>query len=86
MNEGVIGRLMELLPDRIRRCVMTGDYRGVTFGVFDAALDGMLRLRSCLREPVYGVLGNHDTVYMARLSKGWASVCCPMNPNLSRVR
>jgi hypothetical protein len=43
---------------------MTGDYRGATFGVFDAALEGLLRLRSCLRGLVYGVLGNHDTIRM----------------------
>jgi uncharacterized protein len=65
MNDGAMRRLTKLLPDlEYDICVMTGDYRGATFGVFDAALEGMLRLRSCLREPVYGVLGNHDTIRM----------------------
>jgi predicted MPP superfamily phosphohydrolase len=65
MNEGAMRRLAELLPDiEYDACVMTGDYRGATFGDFDAALAGMLRLRSCLREPMYGVLGNHDTIRM----------------------
>jgi uncharacterized protein len=65
MNERAMRRLTELLPDlEYDACVMTGDYRGATFGVFDAALEGMLRLRPCLREPVYGVLGNHDTIRM----------------------
>ena len=65
MNETAIRRLTELLPDlEYDACVMTGDYRGATFGVFDAALEGMLQLRSCLRGPVYGVLGNHDTIRM----------------------
>ena len=65
MNEGAMRRLTELVPDlEYDACVMTGDYRGATFGVFDVAPEGMLRLRSCLRGPVYGVLGNHDTIRM----------------------
>lgn len=57
---------------------MTGDYRGATFGVFDAALEGMLRLRSCLREPVYGVLGNHDTIRMVPGLEGMG-ICMLLN-------
>ena len=65
MNEGAMRRLEELVPDlEYDVCVMTGDYRGATFGPFDAALEGMKRLRSRLREPAYGVLGNHDTIRM----------------------
>ena len=45
-------------------CALTGDYRSATFGRFDAALEGMARVRSLLRNPVYGVLGNHDTILM----------------------
>jgi uncharacterized protein len=45
-------------------CVLTGDYRGKTFGPFDAALEGLARVRSHLKGPVYGVLGNHDTIRM----------------------
>jgi predicted MPP superfamily phosphohydrolase len=45
-------------------CVLTGDYRGATFGPFEPALDAMSRLCSCLKGPVYGVLGNHDTLLM----------------------
>lgn len=45
-------------------CVLTGDFRGKTFGPFDAALDGVARVRASLKEPLYGVLGNHDTVCM----------------------
>jgi hypothetical protein len=65
MNEGAMRRLAELLPDLdYDACVMTGDYRGGTFGPFDAALEGMKRLRSRLRGPIYAVLGNHDTIRM----------------------
>jgi len=45
-------------------CVLTGDYRGKTFGPFDATLDGVAKVRAHLREPIYGVLGNHDTIQM----------------------
>jgi predicted MPP superfamily phosphohydrolase len=41
-------------------CVLTGDYRGATFGPFDAAMEGLARVRAHLKAPVYGVLGNHD--------------------------
>jgi uncharacterized protein len=65
MNAGAMRRLEELLPDlEYDICVMTGDYRGATFGPFDAALEGIKRLRSHLRKTVYGVLGNHDTIRM----------------------
>jgi predicted MPP superfamily phosphohydrolase len=65
MNEGAMHHLRTLLPElRYDMCVLTGDYRGKTFGPFDAALDGLAQVRSCLREPVYGVLGNHDTICM----------------------
>lgn len=65
MNEQAMRRLAELLPDmNYDFCVLTGDYRATTFGPFDAALEGLARIRSRLRGPVYGVLGNHDTIRM----------------------
>ncbi|MGZ5871013.1 MAG: metallophosphoesterase [Bradyrhizobium sp.] len=45
-------------------CVLTGDYRGNTFGPFDATLKGVANVRAHLRQPIYGVLGNHDTIQM----------------------
>lgn len=45
-------------------CVMTGDYRAQTFGECDSALAGMAALRDYLSTPVYGVLGNHDSIRM----------------------
>jgi len=55
------------LIERVREvdydlCVLTGDYRAKTFGPYEAALEGMARLRLHLKEPIYGVLGNHDTI------------------------
>jgi predicted MPP superfamily phosphohydrolase len=45
-------------------CVLTGDYRGETFGSYDAAMAGMARVCAALKRPMYGVLGNHDTIRM----------------------
>ncbi len=60
---------MQRVPALLREasydiCVLTGDYRGAAFGPFDAALAGVAQVRACLNGPVYGVLGNHDTVRM----------------------
>jgi predicted MPP superfamily phosphohydrolase len=44
--------------------VLGGDYRGKTSGPFKATLDGLARVRPSLRDPVYGVLGNHDSIRM----------------------
>jgi predicted MPP superfamily phosphohydrolase len=65
MNEAAMRHLVELLADqRYDICVLTGDFRGKTFGPFDATLDGVSRVRAHLKGPVYGVLGNHDTIQM----------------------
>ena len=65
LSEGAMRRLIELLPTiSYDICVLTGDYRAKTFGPYQAALDGLARLRAHLDGPVYGVLGNHDTVRM----------------------
>jgi predicted MPP superfamily phosphohydrolase len=65
MNEVAMQRLIELIDEMsYDLCVLTGDYRGKTFGPFEAALDGVGRMRRHLRGPVYGVLGNHDTIQM----------------------
>jgi uncharacterized protein len=65
MNPAAMRRLTELLPQiRYDLCVLTGDYRGRTYGPFAAALDGMRLLCAGLEGPVYGVLGNHDSLRM----------------------
>ncbi|MGD8429616.1 MAG: metallophosphoesterase [Ectothiorhodospiraceae bacterium] len=45
-------------------CVLTGDYRFRTTGAMEPALDGLSRLRACLGDPVYAILGNHDSIHM----------------------
>jgi predicted MPP superfamily phosphohydrolase len=65
MNQGAMLRLIELLPElHYDLCVLTGDYRGKTFGPYDATIEGMARMRAHLAGPVYGVLGNHDSIRM----------------------
>jgi uncharacterized protein len=65
ISAGAMRRLVALLPGLgYDACVLTGDYRGLTFGPFDAALAGLARVRAHIKGPVYGVLGNHDTVRM----------------------
>jgi uncharacterized protein len=43
-------------------CVMTGDYRAKTFGPYAQVLQAMEGVRLRLKDPVYAVLGNHDTL------------------------
>lgn len=65
MNEGAMRRLIEIIPHvEYDICVLTGDFRGETYGPFDAAIEGLARVRPHLQGPVYGVLGNHDTIRM----------------------
>jgi predicted MPP superfamily phosphohydrolase len=46
-------------------CVLTGDYRGQTFGPYLPCLQAMRDLLDAMRGDAYGVLGNHDTIRMA---------------------
>jgi len=65
ISPGAMRRLSELLPSlAYELCVLTGDYRGKTYGPFAATIAGMARVRQQLTGPVYGVLGNHDTIRM----------------------
>ena len=65
MNEVAMNRLIELVDSmQYDVCVLTGDYRGRTFGPFQPALDGVARVATHLKQPIYAVLGNHDTIQM----------------------
>ena len=65
MNADVIERIRSLVHSlHYNACVMTGDFRGKTYGPFEATLKGMERLLNALKERVYGVLGNHDSIVM----------------------
>src|SRR6186997_3711977 len=65
MNAAAMERVVDLLDEaRFDVCVLTGDYRGGTNGRYDTTLTGMARVRESLKTPIYGVLGDHDTIYM----------------------
>jgi predicted MPP superfamily phosphohydrolase len=65
LNEGAMNRLIGLVGSmQYDVCVLTGDYRGRTFGPFQPALDGVARVGTHLKQPIYAVLGNHDTIQM----------------------
>jgi predicted MPP superfamily phosphohydrolase len=58
-------RVAELVRDLdYDLCVMTGDYRGRTYGDCRPCLEGVACLRDVLRGDIYAVLGNHDSVVM----------------------
>ena len=76
ISESAMRNLSKILPDlKYDICVLTGDYRGKTFGPFDAALKGLAEVRSRLTGPVYAVLGNHDTICMVPEWKAWEFEC-----------
>ncbi len=65
MSEAAMARVLELLRGlSYDITVLTGDYRAKTFGPYADALAGVARVRAGLTGPVYGVLGNHDTIAM----------------------
>lgn len=65
ISSGAMTETVRLVSDlQYDLCVLSGDYRGLTYGPFHSCLQDMLRLRHVLRGDVYGVLGNHDTILM----------------------
>ena len=61
--------ITRVLIERVRTvdydmAVVTGDIRSQTYGPYQPAMDVMHHVRSELKGPVYGVLGNHDTILM----------------------
>lgn len=65
MNQDAMERLKSILPNLdYDLCALTGDYRGQTFGPYEATLVGMSQICAAIKKPIYGVLGNHDTVRM----------------------
>jgi uncharacterized protein len=65
ISEGAMQQLIRVVGDlKYDICVLTGDYRGKTYGRFDTSLKSIFELRARLKEPLYGVLGNHDSIYM----------------------
>jgi len=66
MSVGAMRHLISIVGDlKYDICVLTGDYRGKTYGPFAKSLEIIRELRTRLRGPVFGVLGNHDSIHMA---------------------
>jgi predicted MPP superfamily phosphohydrolase len=66
ISEGAMRHLLGIVSDlEYDICVLTGDYRGKTYGPFQECLAGVNELRVQLKGPLYGVLGNHDSIHMA---------------------
>jgi hypothetical protein len=61
-------------------CVLTGDYRGKTYGPFEKSLEIIDELQAQLKGPVYGVLGNHDSIRMAPSMEAMG-FCCSTSAN-----
>lgn len=61
-------RILATLRDdpalRYDHCVLTGDYRSLSWGPTDDVLARMKRIALLLKPPVHGVLGNHDSIAM----------------------
>jgi hypothetical protein len=81
INQGAMRRLAELLPDLTYDvCVLTGDYRGATFGPFDDALHGLARVRSHLKDPGSTACWEIMIPFAWFPSlKRWESGCCSTN-------
>ena len=60
-TEALIERVSQLHYDL---CVLTGDYRALTFGPIERSMAGMRSLCAELKSPIYAVLGNHDSIRM----------------------
>lgn len=65
MSERAMQRVRGLLGTlSYDACVLTGDFLGETSGPFKRALAILADLRTEIRDPAYGVLGNHDSIRM----------------------
>ena len=65
ISPGAMRRLKAMVGDlAYDLCVLTGDFRGRTAGPIEATLAGLAELAALLKPPIYGVLGNHDTIRM----------------------
>jgi uncharacterized protein len=65
ISQGAMQRLIGIVGDlKYDICVLTGDYRGKTYGPFDTSLKSIHELTARIKGPMYGVLGNHDSISM----------------------
>jgi predicted MPP superfamily phosphohydrolase len=64
-SETAMKRVIQLVETcRYDVCLLTGDYRSKTWGPYDESLAGVAKVCAALKGPIFGVLGNHDTIRM----------------------
>ena len=64
-SDPAMQRVLQLVEDLdYDICCLTGDYRGGTTGSYEPALHGMTKLAARLKQPIFAVLGNHDSLTM----------------------
>ena len=86
MNPAPMDRLSAVLGEiTYDVCVLTGDFRGQTFGPYEPALESLGKLRQHLHDPIYAVLGNHDTIRMVPRIEGMG-IRLLLNESLAIVR
>lgn len=66
-------------------CVLTGDFRARTFGPWQPALEALAKVVPYLKPPLYGVLGNHDTIRMVPGLEA-LGICMLINESVCLVR
>ncbi|MCP1840085.1 putative MPP superfamily phosphohydrolase [Bradyrhizobium sp. USDA 4524] len=65
ISQRAMRHLMDIVSDiACDICVLTGDYRGKTYGPFETSLMLMRDLCARIKLPRYGILGNHDSIRM----------------------
>lgn len=67
LPQAIIERLRTIDCDL---AVLTGDFRAKTFGPYLPAIEAMAAVREHVKAPIYGVLGNHDTIRMVPQLEG----------------
>jgi predicted MPP superfamily phosphohydrolase len=64
-SDPAMQRVLQLVQDlRYDICCLTGDYRAGTTGSYEPALHGMAKLVARLKQPIFAVPGNHDSLAM----------------------
>ncbi|WP_158931179.1 metallophosphoesterase [Acidisphaera sp. S103] len=86
ISEGVMAALPGVLAQlEYDVCVFTGDFRGKVYGPHARSEELVVALMSAIRQPTFGVLGNHDTALLIRGLER-AGINMLMNENAPIVR
>lgn len=79
-----------VLAERVRGvvydiCVLTGDFRASTHGPIEATLTALEELRADIKQPVYAILGNHDSIRMVPAMEAM-DICMLLNESVPLQR